>query len=310
MPPEGVENYRPMDIGVAYPQIELHGDPIAVGQFGRAVEDLGFDHLLAYDHVLGAVHADRTPPLSGPYTERDPFHDPFVMFAYLAGLTERIRFATGILVLPQRQTALVARQATDVDLLSGGRLRMGVGVGWNFVEYEALGQDFHTRGARQEEQIGLLRRLYTESIVDFSGRFDRIDRASLLPKPNRSIPIWLGGSGEKSYDRAARLADGFIFFGGGVDHAIGAWTTMRGRVADLGRSAEDFGGEYVALSGANISELTGEIEAWRSAGGTHVTVVTMGLGLDSVDAHIDYLTSLAAVLGLPDNDRQPPPRPA
>src|ERR1700719_2430165 len=202
-----------MQIGVVYPQIELHGDPSAVRLIGRAVEDLGFDHLLAYDHVLGAVHTDRRPQLTGPYTEHDPFHDPLVMFANLAGITERIGFTTGILILPQRQTALVARQAADVDLFSGGRLRLGVGVGWNPVEYEALGQDFHTRGARQEEQIGLLRRLFTESIVDFSGRFDRIDRASLLPKPTRSIPIWLGGSGEKAFDRAARLGDGFIFFG-------------------------------------------------------------------------------------------------
>ena len=147
-----------MQIGVVYPQTELRGDPTAVLRIGKAVEDLGFDHLLAYDHVLGAVHADRTPPLTGPYTEQDPFPDPFVMFAYLAGITERIGFATGILILPQRQTALVARQAADVDLLSRGRLRLGVGVGWNSVEYEVLGQDFHTRGARQEEQIQLLRR--------------------------------------------------------------------------------------------------------------------------------------------------------
>ncbi|MGD0391269.1 MAG: LLM class F420-dependent oxidoreductase [Acidimicrobiales bacterium] len=287
-----------MDVGVAYPQIELHGDPAAVRQFGRAVEDLGFDHLLAYDHVLGAVHSDRTPQLLGPYTERDPFHDPFVMFAHLAGITERLQFATGILVLPQRQTALVARQATDVDLLSGGRLRMGVAVGWNYVEYQALGQDFHTRGARQEEQIGLLRRLFTEPVVDFSGRFDRIDRASLVPKPARSIPIWLGGSGEKAFDRAARLADGFIFFGGGVDHAIEAWTRLRDRVASLDRPVEAFGGDYVALSGANVSELIREIDAWRAAGGTHVTVVTMGLGLESVDAHIGYLASLAGQLRL------------
>ena len=131
-----------MQIGAVYPQNELRGDPTAVGRMGRAVEDLGFDHLLAYDHVLGAVHAGRARQLTGPYTERDPFHDPLVMFAYLAGITERIGFATGILVLPQRQTALVARQAADVDLLSGGRLRLGVGVGWNYVEYEALGQDF------------------------------------------------------------------------------------------------------------------------------------------------------------------------
>jgi probable F420-dependent oxidoreductase len=175
-----------MHIGVVYPLTELRGDPAAVRRIGTAVEDLGFDHLLAYDHVLGAVHADRTRRLTGPYTERDPFHDPFVMFA---GITERIHFATGVLVLPQRQTALVARQAADVDLLSGGRLRLGVGVGWNHVEYEALGQDFRTRGARQEEQIQLLRRLFTEPVVDFSGRFDRVDRASLVPKPARPIPI-------------------------------------------------------------------------------------------------------------------------
>src|SRR2546426_865561 len=148
-----------------------------------------------YDHVAGAVRADREPPLweYGPYDETHPFHDPFVAFGYLAGITKRLEFATGVLVLPQRQTLLVARQAADVDLLSGGRLRLGVGLGWNYVEYEALGQDFRTRGARQEEQIELLRRLFTEPVVDFSGRFDRVDRASLVPKPARPMPIWLGG---------------------------------------------------------------------------------------------------------------------
>ena len=287
-----------MQIGVVYPQNELRGDPGAVRRIGRAVEDLGFDHLLAYDHVLGAVHAGRTPSLTGPYTEHDPFHDPFVMFAYLAGITERIRFATGVLVLPQRQTALVARQAADVDLLSGGRLRLGVGVGWNHVEYEALGQDFRTRGARQEEQIGLLRRLFTEPVVDFSGRFDRVDRAALVPKPARSIPIWLGGSGDAAFDRAARLADGFIFFGGGIDHVVDAWERLRDRVGGLGRSVEDFGGDYVALPRGGLGDLTAEIDAWREAGGTHVSVVTMGLGLDSADGHLDYLASVADALSL------------
>ena len=282
-------------IGVVYPQTELRGDPGAVRKFGTGAEDLGFDHILAYEHVLGAVHDGRTPPLTGPYTERDPFHDPLVMFAYLAGLTERIGFATGVLVLPQRQTALVARQAADVDLLSGGRLRLGVGVGWNQVEYEALGQDFHTRGARQEEQIGLLRRLFTEPVVDFRGRFDRVDRAALVPKPARSIPIWLGGSSDAALERAARLADGFIFFGGGT-RAIDAWTRLLDRVSGLGRSAEAFGGDYVALPGGSVRELTAEIDAWREAGGTHASVVTIGLGLDSADAHLDYLASVADAL--------------
>ncbi|MDT7574320.1 MAG: hypothetical protein QOH17_653 [Pseudonocardiales bacterium] len=287
-----------MQIGVVYPQIELGGDPAAVGRFGRAVEELGFDHLLAYDHVLGAVHADRTPPLTGPYTEHDPFHDPFVMFAYLAAITERIGFATGILVLPQRQTALVARQAADVELLSGGRLRLGVGVGWNHVEYEALGQDFRTRGAREEEQIQLLRRLFTEPVVDFTGRFDRVDRAALAPRPARPIPIWLGGSSAAAFDRAARLADGFMFIGGGTDRTSESWKRLRDRVDELGRPVEDFGAEYVSLNRDGAAALAAEVEAWRRAGGTHLAVVTMGLGFDSVDRHIDYLAAVADALTL------------
>jgi probable F420-dependent oxidoreductase len=287
-----------MQIGAVYPQIELGGDPVAVRRIGKAVEDLGFDYLLAYDHVLGAVHANRARPLTGPYTEHDPFHDPFVMFAYLAGITERIGFATGILVLPQRQTALVARQAADVELLSGGRLRLGVGIGWNDVEYEALGQDFTTRGARQEEQIQLLRQLFTEPVVDFTGRFDRVDRAALVPKPQRPIPIWLGGSSEAAFDRAARLADGFLFFGGGLEHAVDAWGGMQTRLDVLGRPVEAFGREYVVLPRGGLDDLAAEVDGWRSAGGTHLSVITMGLGLTSTDSHIDYLASLAARLNL------------
>jgi probable F420-dependent oxidoreductase len=286
-----------MQIGVVYPQIELGGDPRAVREIGIAVESLGFDHLLAYDHVLGAVHADRTPPLTGPYTETDPFHDPLVMFAYLAGLTERIELATGILILPQRQTALVARQAADVDLLSGGRFRLGIGVGWNHVEYDALGQDFRRRGARQEEQIELLRRLWTEPIVDFDGQFDRVERAALLPKPTRSIPIWLGGYGDAAWERAARHGDGFIF-GGRASGIFESWARMRDRVAELGRPVEDFGGDYLVLARSGIDEAITKVEAWREAGGTHATIVTMGLGLVSTAAHLDYLTQVAEALGV------------
>jgi probable F420-dependent oxidoreductase len=286
-----------VQIGVVYPQIELGGDPEAVRQIGTAVEALGFDHLLAYDHVLGAVHADRTPPLTGPYTEHDPFHDPLVMFAHLAGITQRIGFATGILILPQRQTALVARQAADVDLLSGGRLRLGVGVGWNPVEYDALGQDFRRRGARQEEQIELLRRLWTEPVVEFEGSFDRVERAALLPKPTRSIPIWLGGYGEAAWERAARLGDGFIF-GGRASGIIESWHQIRDRLAELGRPVEEFGGDYLVLSRSGIDDLVTKVEGWREVGGTHTTVVTMGLGLDSTEAHLDYLAQVAEALGI------------
>jgi probable F420-dependent oxidoreductase len=285
-------------VGVVYPQNELRGDPIAVRRIGKAVEDMGFDHLLAYDHVLGAEHSGRTPALTGPYTEHDPFHDPFVMFAYLAGITESIGFATGILILPQRQTALVARQAADVDLLSGGRLRLGVGVGWNPVEYEALGEDFHTRGARQEEQITVLRRLFTEPVVDFSGRFDRIDRAALVPKPARSIPIWLGGSSAVAFDRAARLADGFIFFGSSVERSIGDWGLVRERLTAQNRSVDDFGAEVVVRARDGVDRLTTDVDAWRAAGGSHVAVLTMGLGFTSVEDHLDYLATVATALRL------------
>jgi probable F420-dependent oxidoreductase len=285
-----------MQIGVVYPQIELGGDPEAVRRIGRATEELGFDHLLAYDHVLGAVHDDRNPPLVGPYTERDPFHDPLVMFAHLAAVTERIGFVTGVLVLPQRQTALVARQAADVDLLSGGRLRLGVGIGWNHAEYEALGEDFGTRGAREEEQIALLRRLWTEPVVDFSGRFDRVDRASVIPKPTRLIPIWLGGYGDAAHARAARVGDGFIF-GGRTEHVVAAWDGIRDRVAAEGRSVESFGGEYVVMSRKGPEQVAAKIAAWRDAGGTHAAVLTMGLGIGSTDDHIEYLAAIADVLG-------------
>jgi len=287
-----------VDIGVVYPQTELRGDPSAVREIGLAVERLGFDHLLAYDHVLGAVHADRERPLPGPYSERDPFHDPLVMFAYLAAITDRIGFASGVMVLPQRQTALVARQASDVDLLSGARLRLGVGVGWNHVEYEALGYEFRGRGLRQEEQIDVLRRLFTEPVVDFSGKSHRIDRASLNPKPTRPIPIWLGGSSEVAFERAARIADGFIFFGGGAENTVEAWEKMRARLDGLGRSIADFGADWVALPEGGAQTVASDVDAWREAGGTHISLVTMGLGFDSTEAHVDYLSSVAAELSL------------
>lgn len=173
-----------MQIGVIFPQTEVAGMPGAVRRIGLATEELGYDYLLAYDHVVGASH-DREPKLTGPYTEHHPFHDPFAMFAYLAAITTRIGLATGVVILPQRQTALVACQAADVDLLSGGRLTLGVGTGWNYVEYEVLGQDFATRGKRMDEQVDFLRRLWSEPLLSFDGKFDRAEAIALNPRPER-----------------------------------------------------------------------------------------------------------------------------
>lgn len=281
-----------MKIGVIYPQNALEGDPEAVRRIGLAAEELGYHHLVAYDHVLGATH-DREPKLWGPYTEKDPFHDPFAMFAYLAAITTRIELVTGILILPQRQTVLVARQAADVDLLSRERLRLGVGLGWNYVEYDAMGQDFHVRGKRVEEQVALLRRLWTEPLVDFAGSFDRIDRAALNPKPRRAIPIWFGGFEDVALRRAARIADGTIF-ADATGNAFERLAAMQGFLREAGR--ETFGLQCNMLQARSPEAVVDTASRWRDAGGTHVAVLTMAQGFTTIDQHIDYMKRVADAL--------------
>ena len=289
-----------MEIGAAYPQIELGGDPKALDRFGRFVEDIGYGHLLMYDHVIGASHQNRSPPLSGPYTENDPFHDPLVSLAYLAAVTKRIELMTGVLILPQRQTVLVARQAADVDLLSGGRLRLGVGSGWNYVEYDALGQSFKTRGARLSEQIDVLRMLWTQPMVEFKGRFDAIDRAAVNPRPKGLIPIYCGGSTEAAFIRAARTADGFIF-AGDVEKAVVHWARLREHLAAAGRPELGFRAQYMlqtrAFGGLGLDAACVALDKWRGAGGTHASIVSMGLGLTSVGQHIEHLVSIWNLAG-------------
>ena len=286
-----------MKIGAIYPQIELGGDPKALDAIGRATESLGYDYFVMFDHVAGAVHADRDPPLWGPYTEHDPFHDPLVSFAYLAGITSRIELVSGILVLPQRQTLLVARQAADVDLLSGGRLRLGVGIGWNYVEYDALGQEFHARGKRLGEQIVYLRKLWGESPLTFEGAFDRIDRAGLNPRPGRQIPIYCGGYSDPAFRRAASLADGFIYGGPLEDRVLPAWQKVQAYLAEEGRSQDAFGADYQIANGTGVDGTLDMIRRWEDAGGTHVAVRTMGLGFTSAEQHIEHLAEVRGRLG-------------
>jgi probable F420-dependent oxidoreductase len=284
-----------MQIGAVYPQTELGGDPAALHEIGLAVDRLGFHSLLMYDHVVGAEHADREPALWGPYTERDPFHDPFVAFGYLAGITSRIELVTGVLILPQRQTVLVAQQAADVDLLSRGRLRLGVGVGWNWVEYDALGQDFATRGARLDEQIPLLRRLWAEPVVTATGRFDRIERGCINPRPTRRIPIWIGGFGEAAFSRAGRLGDGFTF-AGSLDRALEGLERVRHHLAEAGRDDAPFGAELITTRSRDVPGVVEAAERWRAAGGTHVSVLSMQRGLDTAAAHVDFLATAKEAL--------------
>jgi probable F420-dependent oxidoreductase len=275
-----------MQIGVVFPQTEIGDDPLVIRDFAQAAEGLGYRHLLVYDHVLGAVGEGRQPPLTGFYGEKAPFHEAFVLLGYLAGLTSDIELATGVLVLPQRQTALVAKQAAEVDILSGGRLRLGVGVGWNYVEYEALNEGFSDRGRRQEEQVEVLRMLWRESVVDFTGTWHRIDRAGLLPLPTRQIPIWFGGWSPPAYERAARLGDGFIVSGN--RDPVAAVAEVRGRLGALGRDPAGFGIDIVTGYG-DPDRWASDAEAFRDLGATHVTFRTMEAGFTSPGEHIDAL---------------------
>ncbi len=286
-----------MKIGVVFPQTEIGAAPDDVAAFARAAEDLGYDHLVAYDHVLGAVPRD-----SGwlGYTHEDMFHEPLVLFGYLAAVTHRIELVNGILVLPQRQTALVAKQAAEVDVMSGGRLRLGVGVGWNSAEFEALGEQFQTRGARIEEQVAVLRALWTQDVVTFEGRWHRIIRAGINPPPvQRPIPIWMGGESDTALRRTARLADGWM--AGGtlqsptrrIQSAGGGYPAAVARLLEYalaaGRDPVTIGLER-RLNYADPPEEWPRIASeWQALGGTHLSINTMRAGLSSPQAHIEAI---------------------
>lgn len=285
-----------MDVGVIFPQTEVGHDAGAVRAVGQAVDELGYKHLAAYDHVLGgdvAVLGD----LGGPYTIDDPFREPLTMFAYLAGCTG-LAFATSILIGPQRQTALLAKQAAEVDLLCGGRFRLGLGIGWNRVEYDALGMSFDARGDVLEEQVRVMRALWTERSVTFEGRFHSIRAAGLAPLPlQQPIPIWIGAYAPAALRRVGRIADGWFPMvrpGGGLESAL---EIISQGAAEVGRdvSGLQFEGrlEYVTRDHDKIAE---HARRWREAGASTLSLNTMHAGLPSVDAHIAAFTEMAQVL--------------
>ncbi|MFV0495071.1 LLM class F420-dependent oxidoreductase [Mycobacterium sp.] len=285
-----------MRIGVVFPQTELGADRGAIRAYGQRVEELGYTHILAYDHVLGAdttVHRN----WQGPYTIESTFHEPFVMFGFLAAITS-LELVTGVIILPQRQTVLVAKQAAEVDLLTGGRFRLGIGLGWNTVEYEALGERFTNRGRRSEEQVEVLRKLWTQPSVTFAGTHHTVTAAGLAPLPiQRPIPVWMGANSERAYERAGRLADGwFPMMGPGPGFERAREQVARAAAA-AGRNAGDLGLEGRVSWSGDRDETAAAIDAWRAAGATHVSVNTMRAGLGSVDAHLAALQQVAADLG-------------
>lgn len=286
-----------MRFGVIYPQTEYPPDPGAVREYAQATEALGYSHIAAYEHVLGA-NPDRPGGWKGPYTHADPFLEPFVLYAYMAACTARLGFLTGILILPQRQTALVAKQAATLDVLCGGRFRLGVGNGWNAVEYAALGEDFHTRGRRIEEQVHLLRRLWTEPLVTTAGDWGRIDDAGLNPLPvQRPIPIWFGGHAERVLRRMARLGDGWL---PGFRAAEDAWPSVErldGLLAEAGRTRSEFGLEVRVAYGEGDPEVwRRQVEAWKALGATHIALNPMRAGLSTAEDHLAALRRFAEAM--------------
>lgn len=284
-----------MRIGVVFPQTELGGDPAVVRAYGQGVEGLGFTHILAYDHVVGA-DPDMHRGWDGPYDIDSTFHEPFVVFGYLAAITA-LELVTGVIILPQRQTALVAKQAAEVDLLTGGRFRLGVGLGWNAVEFEALGEKFTNRGRRSEEQVELMRRLWTERSVTFDGKYHTVTAAGLAPLPTqRPIPVWFGAASERAYERAGRLGDGWFPMtepGPGLDYAR---EQVDRAAAAASRDPASLGMEGRVSWTGDRDKIGADLDAWRAVGATHVSVNTMKAGLATVDDHLAVLERVAADL--------------
>ena len=277
-----------MQIGVTFPQTEIGADPLVIRDYAQAVEGLGYSHLVAFDHVLGADPAHR-PGWSG-YTWRDMFHEPFVLFGYLAALTH-LELLPAVIILPQRQTALVAKQAAEVDVLTGGKLRLGVGVGWNPVEYEALGMNFHTRGRVEEEQIEVLRLLWSQEIVSYKGQFHTITEAGLNPLPvRRSIPIWMGGRADALLRRTARLGDGWLPQGKPDERMREAVERLQSYIREAGRDPHKVGIEArMNAREGDLDEWMRQTEGWRDLGATHISINTMGAGFKSPDEHIEAI---------------------
>lgn len=292
-----------MSLAAVFPTTEIGPDPSVVRAWARAVEDMGFDRIIAYDHVLGAPHDHRDPPLRGPYTEKDPFHEPLVLFGFLAAITERVELMTGVLILPQRPVALVAKQAVEIDLLSGGRLVLGVGTGWNHVEYEALGTTFRNRAKRLDEQVEVLQLLWDEALVDFTGQYHRIDRAGLVPRAGRPLPLWFGGSSDAALRRAVRWGRGFTF-GTAGPRIEAAYGVLQGLLAEAGRDPATMPTEAIFHAGKGTATVVEEAAAWRRLGGTHLAISTMtnvALGADTrrcttLDDHLAVLAEVRAAI--------------
>ena len=282
-------------LGVVFPQTEIGENVTVVRDYALTVEKAGYDFFAAFDHVIGHRPTDPEKWLvTGPYTDAHAFHEIFILFSYLAAITTRLQFVSEVLVLPQRQTVLVAKQAAELQLLSGGRLRLGIGVGWNPEEYRALGMNFHDRGRRIVEQVAVLRRLWADDLLTFRGDHHTIEAGGLRPRPPSSIPIWIGGHADVVIKRAAAIADGFV-----LDHTLEeapkAISVLKDALASGGRKPENFGlAAEVQLSEGDMADSVEAAETWQKLGVTHLSVNTMNLGIRDPRRHQELAVEFMA----------------
>lgn len=289
-----------MEYGIVLPHHEIGTDPAAIKAFAQGAEALGATHMLLYDHVMGADPNRPGGWKNRPYDKDVRFHEPFTTFAFIAAVTTRINLMTAVLILPQRQTVLVAKQAAEVAILSGGRFRLGVGTGWNQVEYEALNEDFGTRGKRQTEQVELLRKLWREDSLTYAGKWHTVTAASINPRPAQTIPIWFGGGAPALLKRCAELGDGWLPVMGPTPAAADALRTIKNHREAAGLKWAGFGVQAQAqFAGGDPQRWQTHAQKWRDIGATHIAIATHNAGLGSVDAHLqaaeNYLASVRDV---------------
>jgi len=283
-----------MQISAWFPTRDIGTDPVRVRDWAQAAEELGYDHIEVPDHVFGATARDGWSPR---YTEQDPFHETFVTLGFLAAATTTIGLASGVLILPQRQTGVVAKQAAQVDILSGGRLRLGVGVGWNHVEYEALNEDWKSRGTRQREQVEVLKKLWCDDLVTYQGRFHQFTEVNITPRPvQRPIPVWFGGSSDAVVKRAAQIGDGWMPIMAPDHEAEAKLEQLRNHLSDCGRDTSAFGIEgWLRMDKADPDEWGVAAEGWRKLGADIVMLYPM-YRIPDLDDQIETLRRFKEVV--------------
>ena len=285
-----------MQIGAVIPHHQIGTDPGAIRAYAERAEQLGLDHLMLYDHVLG-VDRNRPGGFEGPYDKDVAFHEPFVTFGFIAACTSTVDLVTAVIILPQRQTVLVAKQAAEVAVLSANRLKLGVGVGWNDVEYLALNEDFHNRGRRQEEQVALMRRLWCEDAFSFDGEYHTIAHASILPRPSAAIPVLFGGSAPALLERCARLGDGWMPLGSPSDKVEGRITRLKQLRKEAGLPWDGFEIRAQAqYAGGNADKWATHAATWKELGATHLAIATHRADPTDVDGHLARIAEYQAAV--------------